>query len=68
MKIDRRHSNSGRFPFTEAKPGCREKLIRARLDSGRSQEEMAKLLGCTQEQYSRMENGNRAGKKYWLGI
>lgn len=68
MKIDHRHENSGRFPFTEGGLGCRDKLISARLKLGKSQEEIAKLIGCSQEQYSLMESNKRDGKRYWEAL
>lgn len=64
-KIDHRHENSGRFPFTEGGPGCRKNLIAARLERGQSQDELAKLVGCSQEQYSLMESNKRDGRRYW---
>lgn len=67
-KIDRRHENSGRFPFTEGGPGCRKHLIAARLEMDKSQDEIAKMLGCSQEQYSLMESNKRDGRRYWAAL
>ena len=65
MKIDHRHENSGRFPFTEAKAGSRQNLIKARLSAGMSQDQVAEQIGCSQEQYSLIESNRRNGKRYW---
>lgn len=67
-KIDHRHENSGRSPFTEAKAGSRQKLIIARLNAGMSQEQVAAIIGCSQEQYSLIESNKRDGKRYWDAI
>lgn len=64
-KIDHRHENSGRFPFTEAKAGSRQNLIKARLSAGMSQDQVAEQIGCSQEQYSLIESNRRNGKRYW---
>lgn len=66
--MDRRHECSGRYPFTEGTQGCRDKLIKARLKRSWSQSEVAKLIGCSQEQYSRIEGNSRDGKRYWPAI
>ena len=67
-KIDHRHENSGRFPFTEAKSGCRSSLIKARLDAGLSQSQVAEQIGCSQEQYSLIESNKRNGRRYWNAL
>lgn len=67
-KIDHRHENSGRFPFTEAKAGSRQKLITERLNRGLSQTEVAALIGCSQEQYSLIESNKRDGRRYWNAL
>ena len=67
-KIDHRHENSGRFPFTEAKAGSRQTLILKRLTNGWSQEYVADKIGCSQELYSLMEHGKRDGKRYWSSL
>ena len=67
-KIDHRHDNSGRFPFTEAKAGSRQKLISERLNRGLSQTEVADLIGCSQEQYSLIESNKRNGRRYWSAL
>ena len=68
MKTDKRHDNSGRFPFTEAKAGSRQTLIKARLDAGMSQNYVAAHIGCSQEQYSLIESNKRDGKRYWAKL
>ena len=68
MKIDHRHENSGRFPFTEAKEGCRPNLIKARLNKNWTQNYVSEMIGCSQEEYSLIESGKRAGRKYWPAL
>lgn len=63
-KVDRRHDNSGRYPYTEAKAGSRQRLIQARLEAGMSQEDVANQIGCNQSMYSLIENGYRSGRNY----
>lgn len=67
-KQDMRHENSGRYPFTEAKAGCRVNLIKARLDAGMSQDQVAAQIGCSQELYSLIESNKRNGRKYWRAL
>lgn len=67
-KPDLRHENSGRYPFTEAGAGCRQNLIKARLEAGMSQDEVAAQIGCCQEQYSLIESNKRDGKRYWSAL
>ena len=64
MKIDHRHENSGRFPFTEAKAGSRQNLIKCRLERNMSQTEVAEYIGCDQSSYSLIESNRRTGNKF----
>lgn len=63
--MDRRHENSGRKPYTEAKMGSRYNLIKARLEAGMSQKQVAEQIGCDQSQYSLIESNKRCGRQYW---
>lgn len=68
-KEDLRHSNSGiRYPYSRSnREGKRAMLIRMRLCNGLTQAAVAKMLGCSKELYSHIENGHRDGRSIQAG-